>query len=123
LRVGICCGKKIAMKTAIDGFGRVVIPRPLRERAALTAGTQLDARYEDGRIVLEPAPLLIRIKREGLFFVAEPLTPVPALSSAHVERELETLRAGRESQPRERPATVRERREARGRSARGRRKR
>jgi AbrB family looped-hinge helix DNA binding protein len=123
LLFGTGCGKNIAMKTAIDGFGRVVIPRPLRDRAALTAGTELDARYEDGRIVLEPAPLSIRIRKKGLFFVAEALAPMPPLSSAYVERELETLRAGREINERERPAPVRERRKVRGRSARGRRKR
>ena len=112
------------MRTAIDGFGRVVIPRSLRDRAALTPGTELDVRYEDGRIVLEPAPLSIRIKKVGLFFVAEALTPVPPLSAAHVEHELDTLRAGRETdRRRERRPPVPEQRKERARSGRGRRKR
>jgi AbrB family looped-hinge helix DNA binding protein len=87
------------MKTAIDGFGRVLIPRPVREQAALRAGTLLDVRCEDGRLVIEPAPLAVRVRKAGLFYVAETLKPVPTLESARVERELEALRAGREIPP------------------------
>jgi AbrB family looped-hinge helix DNA binding protein len=84
------------MKTAIDGFGRILIPRPVREQAALRAGTELDVRCEDGRLVIEPAPMAVRVRKAGLFYVAEPLNPVATLESARVERELEALRSSRE---------------------------
>src|SRR5688500_18800608 len=84
------------MKTAIDGFGRILIPRLLREQAALRAGTELEVRCEDGRLVIEPAPLAVRVRKAGLFYVAEALKPVPTLESVRVERELEALRAGRQ---------------------------
>ena len=83
------------MKTAIDRAGRVLIPKRIRERAALEPGTELDARYEGGRIVLEPRPLDVRIEKQGRFFVAEPLQAIPAMPAHVVEREIEAVRGGR----------------------------
>jgi AbrB family looped-hinge helix DNA binding protein len=85
------------MRTAIDGFGRVLIPRPLRDQAALRAGTELEVTCEDGRIVIEPAPLAVRVKKTGLFYVAEAVKSVPVLQAARVERELDALRSGRDA--------------------------
>jgi AbrB family looped-hinge helix DNA binding protein len=85
------------MRTAIDGFGRILIPRPLREQAALRAGTELDVRCEDGRLVIEPAPMAARVRKAGMFYVAEALNPVATLESARVERELEALRSSWEA--------------------------
>jgi AbrB family looped-hinge helix DNA binding protein len=85
------------MRTAIDGFGRVLIPRPLRDQASLRAGTELEVTCEDGRIVIEPAPLAVRVKKAGLFYVAEAVKPIPTLQAARVERELEALRSDRDA--------------------------
>ncbi len=38
----------------IDGVGRLVIPKAIRERLHLVAGTSLHIREQDGRIVLSP---------------------------------------------------------------------
>lgn len=54
------------MKTTIDRAGRVVIPAALRERAGLTAGTEIEVTLEDAAIRLErvaPGPRLVKIGR------------------------------------------------------------
>jgi AbrB family looped-hinge helix DNA binding protein len=38
------------MRTTIDGAGRIVIPKPLRDRLALTGGEELEIAELDGRI-------------------------------------------------------------------------
>ena len=47
------------MTTTIDSAGRVVIPKSLRERAGLEAGTRIDFRFHDGviEIVVATDPL------------------------------------------------------------------
>lgn len=44
-----------AMSTTIDAAGRVVIPKALRERLGLGAGSEVELREYDGRIEIEPA--------------------------------------------------------------------
>ena len=41
------------MKTTIDGAGRVVVPKSLRDALRLTAGQELEIRLADGRITIE----------------------------------------------------------------------
>jgi len=43
------------MKSAIDSAGRVVIPKPLRERLGLDRGQVVEIREREGRIEIEPA--------------------------------------------------------------------
>jgi AbrB family looped-hinge helix DNA binding protein len=68
------------MQTTIDKAGRVVIPRPLRERAGLKPGTTLTLVYHDGRIEMTPAKQEVRVSRRGSRLVlsapasTEPLT-------------------------------------------------
>jgi bifunctional DNA-binding transcriptional regulator/antitoxin component of YhaV-PrlF toxin-antitoxin module len=83
------------MKTAIDASGRVLIPKKVREQAAFPIGSALTARYLDGSIVLEPAPMEIRIERRGSFRVAVPLTPVEPMDEAVVDSTLGQLRSER----------------------------
>jgi AbrB family looped-hinge helix DNA binding protein len=49
------------MKATIDGAGRVVIAKPLRERLGFQGGETLDVRERDGRIELEPAATPMRL--------------------------------------------------------------
>ncbi len=54
------------MKTTIDKAGRVVIPWPIRERAGLTPGAQIEVTVDDSGVRLErvaPGPRLVRIGR------------------------------------------------------------
>lgn len=77
------------MKTSIDKAGRVIIPKPLRLKAELKPGTELDARYENGRIVLEPSEGRIRIVKRGRFYVAVCDDTLPRMTTRNVE-ELRT---------------------------------
>lgn len=38
----------------VDSKGRVVIPKAVRERLGIDAGTEVDVREEDGTLVVEP---------------------------------------------------------------------
>jgi AbrB family looped-hinge helix DNA binding protein len=42
------------METRLSTKGQVVLPAPFRRRLGIRAGDRLDARIEDGRIVLAP---------------------------------------------------------------------
>ncbi len=43
------------MTSTIDGAGRVVIPKALRERAGLVPGARIDFTFHDGAIEVRPA--------------------------------------------------------------------
>ena len=63
------------MRTTIDRAGRVVIPAPLRERAGLTPGTELEVTADETGIRIErvaPGPRLVRVGRR---LVARPTAP------------------------------------------------
>lgn len=69
------------MKTTIDAAGRIVVPKEIRQQARLVAGAEVDVRWRDGLIEIEPAYQQIRLVRDGPLLVAvaegdgEPLTP------------------------------------------------
>jgi AbrB family looped-hinge helix DNA binding protein len=63
------------MKTTIDKAGRVVIPAAVRERAGLSAGTELEVSLDETGIRLQraaPGPRLVRVGRR---LVARPSAP------------------------------------------------
>ncbi len=72
------------MNTAIDSAGRLVIPKAVRDAAGITPGTPLEVRFRDGRIEIEPAPLVIEISRQRGVAVARAVDPVPELSAETV---------------------------------------
>ncbi len=88
-------GKLYAMKTTIDGAGRLVIPKEIRREAGLRPGMPLDIRWRDGHIEIEPSPLPVKLVRRGRLLVAEPQQPVPALTTEVVERTRTVLRRER----------------------------
>ncbi len=60
------------MRTTIDKAGRVVIPMGIRERAALTPGTEIEVTLDETGVRLErvaPGPRLVRV---GKRLVARP---------------------------------------------------
>jgi AbrB family looped-hinge helix DNA binding protein len=64
------------MRTTIDKAGRVVIPAAARDRAGLTAGTELRVSVDEFGIRLErvaPGPRLVRVGRR---LVARPTVAV-----------------------------------------------
>jgi AbrB family looped-hinge helix DNA binding protein len=80
------------MITTIDAAGRIVIPKPLRERLGLTAGEPLHLRERDGRLEIEPEPTPMKLVRRKRGVVAVPQRPLPALSDDVVRETLERSR-------------------------------
>lgn len=65
------------MQTRVSTKGQVVLPSPLRHRLDIRAGDPLDAKIEDGRIVLTPQ----RKRARRVKLVTDPDTGLPALSA------------------------------------------
>ena len=76
----------------MDRFGRLVVPRVLREAAGIAPGSELEIRANDGRIEIEPAPLAVKLVKRGRLTVAVPAVSVPVLSQAEVAATLEATR-------------------------------
>ena len=81
-----------AMKTTIDSAGRIVVPKPVRQALGLTPGQSLEIRAGDGRIEIEIAPTLLRLKKRGKGLVAVPDVELPALTADQVRETLERVR-------------------------------
>lgn len=67
------------MRTTIDGAGRVVIPKRLRDRLGLAAGVELEVEHCDGVIQLRrhgPAVVLIEQAGRLVFTTTEPTPPM-----------------------------------------------
>ena len=80
------------MRTTIDGAGRVILPKPLREELSLRAGQEIEVSLRNGHIEIEPVPAGMRlVSRKGLA-VAQADSPMPALSAEVVRDTLERIR-------------------------------
>ena len=80
------------MRTTIDRAGRLVIPKPIRDAAGVTAGAELEIRVANGRIEIEPAPLEVRLVKRGSVTVAVPRKAVPPLGREVVRQTRERVR-------------------------------
>jgi AbrB family looped-hinge helix DNA binding protein len=85
------------MKSTIDEAGRLVIPRDLRRAAGLEPGMPLDLRLEDGAVVIEPAPMPVRMERRARFVVARRTAGTPPLTNDAVQQTRDRLAAERGS--------------------------
>jgi AbrB family looped-hinge helix DNA binding protein len=80
-------------KLTVDKVGRIVLPKPVRDKLQLAPGDQLDLETQDDRITLRPsrgtAPLR---KKHGVwvFHCGEPL------SASRVEETIEQVRRERD---------------------------
>ena len=80
------------MRVALDAAGRLVVPKPLRQALGLKPGQALEIRAGDGRLEIEIAPTLMRLKRRGKGVVAVPDAGLPALTAEQVRDTLERVR-------------------------------
>lgn len=80
------------MRTTIDGAGRVVIPKPVRDEARLEAGAEIDVEFRDGRIEITPAGVPMRLARHGSATVVEAEGSMPVLTADDVRDALERTR-------------------------------
>jgi AbrB family looped-hinge helix DNA binding protein len=83
------------MSATIDNAGRIVIPKSLRERAGLTAGTRVDFHYRDGHI--EIAPIEVEGGWERYRGIDFPIPPgdAPDLTVPEIREAIEDTRESR----------------------------
>ncbi|MGH8925872.1 MAG: AbrB/MazE/SpoVT family DNA-binding domain-containing protein [Acidimicrobiia bacterium] len=76
----------------MDRSGRIVVPKPIRDRLSLRGGEELEIIERDGVIEVWPAPLEIEIMETPEGPVAVPKTHVPPLTTDLVRETLEKIR-------------------------------
>ena len=80
------------MKSAIDSAGRIVIPKPLRDRLGLERGRVVEIREHEGKLEIEPANTPMALAKRGRGRVAVPAEELPALTDELVRATLERTR-------------------------------
>jgi AbrB family looped-hinge helix DNA binding protein len=80
------------MKTAIDGAGRVVVPKALRDQLGLSPGRELEIHARDGALVIEPLPTPVTLVKRGKRVVAKPKAELPKLTQDEIRAALEGSR-------------------------------
>jgi len=80
------------MKATLDGAGRLVVPKALRQALGLKAGQALEIRAGDGKLEIEVAPTPMRLTKRGKGVVAVPREELPPLSGEQVRETLERTR-------------------------------
>jgi AbrB family looped-hinge helix DNA binding protein len=87
------------MRTTIDAAGRIVIPKEVRRQARLGAGAEVDVRWRDGLIEIEPTSQGVRLVRDGPLLVAIADGEGAPLTAEQVEEIREALRRERSDLP------------------------
>jgi AbrB family looped-hinge helix DNA binding protein len=80
------------MRTTIDRLGRVVVPKPIRDKLRLAGGETLEVEERDGVIELRPAVAEVAVVETPQGPVAEPLGELPPLTDELVRDVLEQAR-------------------------------
>jgi AbrB family looped-hinge helix DNA binding protein len=80
------------MRTTIDGAGRVVIPKAVRDEAGLEAGSEIEVAFRDGRIEITPVGMPMRLAQRGTTTVIEAEGQMPVLTVDDVRDALERTR-------------------------------
>jgi AbrB family looped-hinge helix DNA binding protein len=80
------------MRSAIDAAGRVVIPKPLRDRLGLSRGRAVEILERDGRIEIEVVATPMSLVRRRGGRVAVPEEKLPPLTDDVVRATLERTR-------------------------------
>jgi AbrB family looped-hinge helix DNA binding protein len=80
------------MRTTIDGAGRLVVPKPIRDRLLLGAGVEVEVDEHDGVIEIRPVPAVVTIVDTPDGPLAEPSEDMPVLTDAMVRETLDRVR-------------------------------
>jgi AbrB family looped-hinge helix DNA binding protein len=80
------------MRSAIDAAGRIVIPKPLRDRLGLVRGRVVEIRERDGRVEIEPASTPMSLEKRAGGAVAVPKGRLPPLTDDVVRATIERTR-------------------------------
>ncbi|MFW6163465.1 MAG: AbrB/MazE/SpoVT family DNA-binding domain-containing protein [Planctomycetota bacterium] len=73
--------------TRLDKFGRIVIPKPIRDALGLEPGTELDIAQENGAINIRPTVLSPQVKRKGHILVFTGKAEGDLLDAVRKQRE------------------------------------
>lgn len=80
------------MRTTIDGAGRVVVPKAIRDELGLVGGQEIEIEVRDGRIELDIPAVEISLEERGGSVVAVPGRALPSLTADAVRSILERTR-------------------------------
>lgn len=80
------------MRITIDGAGRLVVPKSLRDQLGLQGGAALEIRVRDGKLEIEPAATPMRLVRRGGGLVATTDEVLPPIDADDVRTITESLR-------------------------------
>jgi AbrB family looped-hinge helix DNA binding protein len=80
------------MRVAIDGVGRIVIPKPMRDVLGIDGPTELELTERDGALELTVPYIKAHLEERDGFTVIVPDQPVPTLTTEMVREEIERSR-------------------------------
>jgi AbrB family looped-hinge helix DNA binding protein len=80
------------MRVAIDGVGRIVIPKPMRDALGIDGPTELELSERDGALELTVPYIKAHLEDRDGFTVIVPDQPVPTLTTEMVREEIERSR-------------------------------
>ncbi len=80
------------MRVAIDGVGRVVIPKPMREALGIDGPTELELTEVNGSLELTVPYIKAHLETRNGFTVIVPDEPVPPMTTELVREVLERVR-------------------------------
>jgi bifunctional DNA-binding transcriptional regulator/antitoxin component of YhaV-PrlF toxin-antitoxin module len=80
------------MRVAIDGVGRLVIPKALRDELGVDGPTDLELTASDGRLELTVADVPARVEERDGFPVIVTDQPMEPMSAAETRAAIERVR-------------------------------
>ncbi len=80
------------MRITIDGAGRIVVPKSVRDAMGLQAGRAIDMVFTDGRIEIELAPAEVEVEQRGGLPAIAATGEQPPLTDEDVRDTIETTR-------------------------------
>jgi AbrB family looped-hinge helix DNA binding protein len=80
------------MRVAIDGVGRIVIPKPMRDELGITGPTELEVTAVNGALELTVPYIKAHLEDRDGFTVIVPDEPVPPMTTEMVNEAIERSR-------------------------------